>query len=266
MLDLIDGDVLCYFACRSRYADKNGVVQIQSEKPTFTMAQDAKYLEDSWKNLKGLVQSVLEETWATDYLMAVKSDYNYRDIIFPVEYINGKFYGYKANRVKAPEDSNLFVPELRRRLVENGMAIEATGREADDLVRMWAVQAAEQNEVFTVVTNDKDLKVIGGRFYNPKNKETIVVTPEEGLKFFYQQLLMGDPTDNIPGVLKIGPVKAAALLEPCNDEEEYQIIVVEQYQRVYEDDWRNQLLSNGKLLHIQRHESDFFTLDGWTIL
>lgn len=263
MLALIDGDGLAYFCCRSRYQNKDGFVSLQTEKPVFTPEQDAKYLEESWTNFKRIVAETIENTWASEYLMAMKGPGNYRDDIFPIREEDGKLVGYKASRYKAPEDSNQFVPEIRRRAIESGLAIEAIGREADDFVRIWAVQAEAAGDPFTVCTNDKDMKVIGGKFYNTQTKETFKISLEEGIRFYHEQLLMGDAVDSIPGLPGIGPVKAKKMLSDCVDVEEFRITIVAKYMDVFGDDWRNQLLSNGKLLYLQKHEHDFFNLDGW---
>ena len=156
-----------------------------------------------------------------------------------------------------------FVNELRRRLVEEGIAIEAEDREADDFLQIWAQQAREADEDFAVVTIDKDLKVIGGTFYNPKLQKVEIVSPEEGLRFFYRQLLMGDPVDSIPGIPGIGPKKADKALETCEDEEELRFQVQHYYEANFGDQWRDYLLSNGKLLYLQKHEHDFFSLQDW---
>lgn len=265
MLALIDGDVLCYLACRSRYTNKDGFVKIAgSEKPTFTMAEDAKYMEESWANFKRIVEECKEAVYAEEHLMAVKSEWNYRDLIYPIREENGKLVGYKAKRYKAPEDANVFVRTLRERAIETGLAIEAINREADDLVSIWGHQCKLADVPYTVITNDKDMAVIGGNFYNPKTLTKFKVTPEEGLRFFYKQLLMGDGVDDIPGIFGIGPKGAERLLEDCEDEDDMQFVILEQYKHKFGDEWRHNLLANGKLLYLQKYEDDFFTLGGWT--
>ena len=51
---IIDGDVLAYLACKSRYKDGEVVKIWDKNKPTFSMAEDALYIEDCWKNFKKL--------------------------------------------------------------------------------------------------------------------------------------------------------------------------------------------------------------------
>ena len=263
---IIDGDVLAYLACKSRYKDGEVVKIWDKNKPTFSMAEDALYIEDCWKNFKKLIEEVKEATFSNEHVMAVKDSNNYRDIIYPiVEIDTGVWVGYKACRMKAPEDSNVFVPQLRDRAVESGLGIYATWREADDLVCMWATQCAKAGIDYTIVSVDKDLKCIPGKHYNPKTKEHCNVTQVEALRFQYAQLLMGDPVDDIPGIYRMGPKTAAKLLKDCDSEDEMQFVVTSEYQNAYGDKWEEYLLANGKLLHIQRHEDDWFTLRDWMV-
>ena len=76
---------------------------------------------------------------------------------------------------------------------------------------------------------------------------------------------MGDPVDDIPGIYRMGPKTAAKLLKDCDSEDEMQFVVTGEYQNAYGDKWEEYLLANGKLLHIQRHEDDWFTLRGWMV-
>lgn len=265
-LAIIDGDVLAHLACRAR--TKNGYV-IQpwhKDKPKFTMAEDALYFEDCWGNFKQLISDAKEATYSEEHLMALKSPCNYRDLIYPIEQIDeGVWVGYKACRMKAPEDQNKFVPMLRDRAVEEGLGIFAMWREADDLVKMWALQAISSGDDYTIVSNDKDLKCIPGKHYNPKTKERTTVDAVSALRCEYAQLLMGDGVDDIPGIYGMGPKTAAKLLKDCETEDEMQFVVTSEYQSAYGDKWQEYLLANGKLIHIQRHEDDWFTLDGWLI-
>lgn len=263
-LAIIDGDVLVYLACKSRYKDGEVVKIWDKNKPKFTMGEDALYLEDCWRNFQKLVDEVKDATWSTDHVMAVKSAYNYRDLIYPiVEVDEGVFVGYKACRMKSPDDTNTFVPELRDRAVEIGLAVRAVWREADDLVNMWACQANASGDDYTVITVDKDLDCIPGKHYNPKTKQHYVISPEEALRFQYAQLIAGDPVDDIPGIYRIGIKTALKLLKDCTEEDEMQFVVASEYQSYFGDAWKSYLLSNGKLLHMQAHEDDWFTLENW---
>jgi 5'-3' exonuclease len=81
--------------------------------------------------------------------------------------------------------------------------------------------------------------------YNFVKKLLTKVTPSEGLKNFYTQVLTGDRTDNVIGLAGIGPVKAGKILEGLLPEEYY-----EACRGAYNDDER--LHSNCKLLWVWR--------------
>jgi hypothetical protein len=264
---LIDGDVLCYHACKPRWEKsskvKDGQTFISLDDDgkripiEYTKEEDRKYLEDSWDNLQKDLNILLETVYCDNYLMAVKGDDNYRYKMYPE---------YKLNRHADPTKQNTFVPILRKLAAKQDLAIEATGREADDLLRIWAEQAREAGDDYIICSIDKDLRCIPGKHWLMHKKELIVVSEEQAMRHYYEQLLKGDPTDNIPGVPRVGEVKAAKILEECTVEEEFQEKVVEQYIIAYDDDWHSYLLSNGKMIHLQKTPSDYFNFQEWPIV
>ena len=156
---------------------------------------------------------------------------------------------------------------LRKLAVAEDYAIESVGREADDLLRIWAEQARAAGDPYIICSIDKDLKCIPGKHFLMHKKEIIEISELEALRHYYEQLLKGDPTDNIPGVPRVGQVKAEKILAPFNTEQEFQEQVVEQYLMAYgEDKWKDYLLSNAKMIHLQKHESDYFSFDSWPII
>jgi 5'-3' exonuclease len=143
------------------------------------------------------------------------------------------------------------------------MAVPAHGKEADDLLRIWQTEAEANGEDYVICSIDKDLKCMPGRHLNIKKNVFSVVTPEEATRFYYEQILQGDPTDNIKGVPNIGPKKAKSFLERCNSESEFQSTVVSVYHAAFEDDWEKELKLNGSLIHLLRTEDDKFSIDSW---
>ncbi len=267
MLAIIDGDVLCYQACRARWEKKAKIEdgksfirldeqgkRIQLE---WTKEEDREYLEESWENFKKDLQTLLDSLYCTEYLMAVKGPDNFRNLLYPE---------YKLNRHADPNKQNVFVPILRKLAVAEDYAIESTGREADDLLRIWAEQARAAGDDYVICSIDKDLKCIPGNHWNMKKNEKFLISEMEALRFYYEQLLKGDPTDNIPGVPRVGEVKASKLLQDKTTEEEFQEIVVEQYINAYGDDWYSYLNSNGKMIYLQKHENDYFSCSNWPVV
>jgi hypothetical protein len=264
MLALIDGDVIAHRSCETRSigippAGIESLVYITDpkEREEVSNERDVEFLNKAWGLFIKEMESILENTWAEDFLMAVKHPENFRKDMFPE---------YKIGRHKDPSKMNRFVPMIRRLAVEEGLAIYATGREADDLLRFWANQAVAASEDFVIASVDKDLRCIPGKHYNPRTQELTQVSALEATRLFYKQLLMGDQSDSIPGLPRVGPVKADKVLAGLESEEEMQAAVVFMYQDVMGDAWFDWLLSNGKMLHIQHYEHDWFQCSSWDVI
>jgi DNA polymerase I len=134
---------------------------------------------------------------------------------------------YKAHRPPAPED---LVPQfsiIRDATRAFGTpSIELEGFEADDLIATYARQAEAKGAKVTIVSSDKDLmQLVGERvtmFDTMKNKridpagvvEKFGVGPDKVIEI---QSLMGDSSDNVPGIPGIGPKTASQLIEEFGD-------------------------------------------------
>jgi DNA polymerase I len=134
---------------------------------------------------------------------------------------NDLYADYKAHRPDMPEDLAPQFPLIRDAVnAFNVACLEQQGYEADDLIATYAREAQEAGADVTIVSSDKDLMQLvrpGIRMYDTmKNKmigeeevmERFGVPPSKVIEV---QALIGDPTDNVPGVPGIG-VKTAALL------------------------------------------------------
>ncbi|MFH0821039.1 MAG: 5'-3' exonuclease H3TH domain-containing protein [Candidatus Peregrinibacteria bacterium] len=134
--------------------------------------------------------------------------------------------GYKATRVKAPDDLYAQIPRIREMLQCWGVPMAfKEGFEADDMMGTLAKKAAAEGLESFVVTGDMDaLQLITPRvhvvFPHKGYKEPMLydrekvfakygVYPEQIVDF---KALMGDASDNIKGVQGIGPKGAAELL------------------------------------------------------
>jgi DNA polymerase I len=168
---------------------------------------------------------------------------NFRYSLFPQ---------YKANR-KQPKPIHYDL--LRATLEEDYGARIITGEEADDAI---GIENAQRRGDAIVVSIDKDLKQLPGKHYNFVKSVAFSVTPEEGLKYFYNQLLMGDRTDNIPGLTGIGEKKAAAALARAGVEEHLFQIATEMYKKEFPDTWESEMLRNGRLLKIRQKENELW--------
>ena len=71
--------------------------------------------------------------------------------------------------------------------------------------------------------------MVPGMHYNFITFKSYAVTELEGLQFFYKQMLIGDTADNIKGVFRIGPVKAAKLIDHLTEEQDMFDVVYNLY-------------------------------------
>ncbi|MFT8542518.1 DNA polymerase I, partial [Acetobacter sp.] len=129
---------------------------------------------------------------------------------------------YKAHRPEPPEDLRPQFSLIRDATQAfNVPGIELPGWEADDLIASYAVAVRKMGGTCTIISSDKDLMQLVGQGVcmldpikqtpiGPVEVETKFGVPPE--KVVDVQALMGDPTDNVPGVPGIGPKTASALI------------------------------------------------------
>ena len=132
------------------------------------------------------------------------------------------YAGYKANRPPMPEDLRPQMIYVRQIL--EGLCVprlESERYEADDILATAARRAAEAGGDVILVTSDKDARQLitdHVLLYNLR-KESLYgadelkadwgIRPDQVIDF---QTMVGDSTDNIPGIPLIGPKSAAELL------------------------------------------------------
>lgn len=263
---LIDGDALVYPICWIAWKGVNPDTYLRRLQGSGTNFEEDppnvrdRIFEAAKREFEKSFKNILKEVNATSSKMAIRGIGNYRERLYP---------NYKASR-KTGKTSPVkeYVRMLDQWLTETGMAVPANGREADDTIRIWAGELTASGKDHVICATDKDLRCIPGRHYNIRLKWEDYVTPEEGIRVFYQQLLSGDSVDNIPGLPRVGEKVAAKMLEPAVNEIEMQQIVVEKYFEKYELDWYEELLLNGRLLYIQETENADFKdlLDAWSFV
>jgi DNA polymerase I len=137
---------------------------------------------------------------------------------------------YKATREKMPDELELSIPRIRQ-LVEAFRipVLELDGYEADDVIGTLARQAVEADLEAVIVSGDKDFYQLirphvcllnpgrGGptavdeEWVDTRNAgERLGVPPERVVDYL---ALIGDSSDNVPGVKGIGPKGAIGLIE-----------------------------------------------------
>lgn len=116
---------------------------------------------------------------------------------------------YKANRADKPKPRHL--NDIRKHILSKDTVMIHNGWEADDIIGFLHTTGNDLDTV--VVTVDKDMDQLPGWHCNP-DKETIYeVSVEDAAMYRWMQVLSGDPTDNYPGIPKIGEKKALKFLE-----------------------------------------------------
>jgi DNA polymerase I len=151
-----------------------------------------------------------------DYIaVAFDTGKTFRDQIFPE---------YKGTRAKMPDDLSPQIPRIRQ-LVDafNIPRLEMEGFEADDVLGSIARIANEQGLGVKIITGDRDLLqlvndrtivYLAGDDQNYVTDEDVIrklgVRPDQVVDY---KALVGDKSDNIPGVSGIGEKTAISLLQ-----------------------------------------------------
>jgi DNA polymerase-1 len=139
-----------------------------------------------------------------------------------------EMYGeYKANRSAPPDDLIPQFPLIREAVRAFDIpCLEQSGFEADDLIATYARLACEAKATTTIVSSDKDLMQLVNdcvTLYDTMKDKRIAaaeviekfgVPPEKVIEV---QALIGDSSDNVPGVPGIGVKTAAQLITEYGD-------------------------------------------------
>src|SRR5512145_2291446 len=151
-----------------------------------------------------------------DYIaVAFDTGKTFRDKIFPA---------YKGTRAKMPDDLSPQIQRIREMVdAFNIPRLEMEGFEADDVLGSIARFAAEQGLGVKIITGDRDLLqlvnertvvYLAGDDQNYITDEDVIkklgVRPNQVVDY---KALVGDKSDNIPGVPGIGEKTAIALIE-----------------------------------------------------
>jgi hypothetical protein len=151
-------------------------------------------------------------------------------------------------------------------LAEYDTRVARKGVEADDA--MCIHQTSHDDTI--ICSRDKDLRICPGWHYTWECGKQRSVGPHftdevgqlqlntkddvigYGLKFFFYQMLVGDPADTIPGLPGVGKKKAFALLSPLQTEDELFWAVVEMYKEKMGDEAKTYFREQADLLWMQQ--------------
>jgi len=209
-LYLIDGHALAY---RAHYALVRNPLTNSKGFPTSALYGFANYL------LR------LIDIYGCPYMAVVmdSSKPTFRHEAYPL---------YKANRKEMPEELRLQMPYIYELInAFNIPLIKQDGLEADDLIGVLTHKAASVGFDVFLVTKDKDLMQLIGqnvRMLAPEGTgifqtfgpdevfDKLGIRPDQIVDYL---ALIGDSSDNIPGVPSIGPKSAVKILEKANVEQ-----------------------------------------------
>lgn len=134
---------------------------------------------------------------------------------------------YKGGRQKTPGELLEQIPYIKEMIKDLGIkSYELVNYEADDIIGTYSKMGEEAGYQVAIVSGDKDLTQLASdsttvyvtksgvselEAFTPEHmKEVNGVTPTE---FIDMKALMGDNSDNYPGVTKVGPKTASNLIQ-----------------------------------------------------
>ena len=136
-----------------------------------------------------------------------------------------KYKDYKGGRRETPEDLKVQFPIAKKILTAMGIKyLECDGYEADDIIgtisswcdkdpRYEALIVSSDKDLLQLISDETVVKLLKTKDYIMMNKDTFIKTYGfEPIKMIDLKALMGDASDNIPGVKGIGEKTAIKLL------------------------------------------------------
>jgi len=241
MVNLLDGDLIAYRASAS--------CEPTRAKPFLEPPEVA-----LWR-LHDMISRICVATNSPDIECYLGGSDNFRYNIYPL---------YKANRTK---EKPTYLESCRELLVTQYGSSIVNGMETDD---MLGIRQTQLDGASRICSLDKDLLMIPGHHFNWVSQEFKLVSPLDGLKTFYQQLILGDKSDNIPGfdgALRGSCPKFVAKLQKPIDSMTEEIDMYHHVFGVYfdaqgNDDIETIMHRNAQLLHILKEEEGFWKVPG----
>lgn len=223
-------------------------------------------------SLGSLIYEVFEDSKADDYLFTFTGDNNFRFDIAKQE-------PYKGNRESTEKPYHY--KSVEEYIMDGYSNIQTTdGNEADDLLGILQRSDIENT---IIASRDKDLWTVPGwhmRWSCGENQPKVAphwITPYHANRFFFEQLLHGDNTDNIMGcgirkevkwggrmMLRrkgVGEKGAIKIIAECENVEQMLEAVTEEYKKVFGEDYEEVMLENARLLYIGQTKDNLFNWD-----
>lgn len=203
-----------------------------TNKPPLILVDGSSYLYRAFHALPPLTNSKGKPTGAVkgviNMMRRLQKDYpqSVTAVIFDAKgktFRDDLYSDYKANRPPMPDDLRLQIEPIHNIIKAMGMPLlSIEGVEADDVIGTLAVQATVQQQPVVISTGDKDIAQLVNQHISLVNTMTNTTLDTEGVKAKFgippeliidYLALLGDKSDNIPGVPGVGEKTALALLQ-----------------------------------------------------
>ena len=193
------------------------------------------YSQNPLKNSQGEEVSMMHGYWGAVLRILAKHKPTHfaiaRDVAHTKTFRHELYPDYKANRGPMPEEMAAQMPLLGESLEASGIPLlSEPSYEADDVMASTAMAAVEAGfDHVVILSKDKDMsQIVSDKihlFHLTKGADGIDFGPEQVLekyglppeKIRDYLALMGDASDNVPGVPKVGPKTAIQLLNDYGD-------------------------------------------------
>ncbi len=235
---IVDADLLVY---RCGFA-----ADAQAKKDFGGDYLEHDYLSWALANTRSVMDDILDHAFSehTMYWAFLTGKGNFRHDLATIKV-------YKGNRDTSHRPK--YYKEIQQYLTERFQAVTVEGIEADDAVA--TTQWSHRDKSTVLVSTDKDLDMIPGYHFNWVKGIFYSLTLDEANLNFFRQMLVGDTTDNIPGIKGLGAVKTERLLPDGTSTEDAQHIVKQEYQREFGGGWEAAYHEISNLLWMRREEN-----------
>jgi DNA polymerase-1 len=201
-------------------------------KPTLVLVDGSSYLYRAFHAMPPLTNAAGEATGAMlgvlNMVVKLTQDFAQAQLVIVFDapgrtFRDDLFEAYKSHRPPMPDDLRSQIAPLLAILKAQGLPLlRIQGVEADDVIGTLARRAAAQGHKVIISTGDKDMSQLVNEAITIVNTMTNTHLDRAGVKAKFdvwpEQIidylaLVGDASDNIPGVPKVGPKTAAKWLE-----------------------------------------------------
>ena len=249
MQPLVDGDILVYrcgFAADSqmkkRFKEENPGI---SDDDLAELLETTDYETHALGNVKTVLVDIHDKYGPINGHLYLTGKGNFREKVATI-------LPYKGNR--DPTHKPKYYDSIREYMHNIHRAKTITGYEADDEIGMLQTYMGDDS---IIVSIDKDLDMIAGFHYNLMRNEQYYCSKQYADSRFFWQMLVGDKTDNIPGIRGIGEKRADAMVDRCRaDVDAMRHEVQEMYAKQYGDGWEAAYNEVGRLLWIARYREE----------